>query len=215
MTADGDNLDLKTINSMLEASHPTRTIEWAAAQFGRNLVMVSSFGVESAVLIHLATRIQPDIPIIMVDTAFLFAETHAFMKELRNRFDLNVMVFRTDNDPEKYLTQAGEDDPNWRKDVIACCTMNKNEPFERAMKELTPQAWLRGIRRDQVDIRQWRQIVEWSPRYGCYAVSPLSNWAAHDIRAYMEEHQLPYHPLYEKGYLAIGCHPLSCTRKAG
>jgi phosphoadenosine phosphosulfate reductase len=90
--------------------------------------------------------------------------------------------------------------------------MNKNEPFERAMKELEPRAWLRGIRRAQSDTRKGAQFVEWNSRYNCYAVSPLLNWSTRDIYQYMKQHDLPYHPLYEKGYLSIGCNPLSCTR---
>jgi phosphoadenosine phosphosulfate reductase len=90
--------------------------------------------------------------------------------------------------------------------------VNKNEPTERAMQQLAPKAWLRGIRRHQALTRQAKPIVEWSARYNAYAVSPLLNWTGREIYAYIKQHELPYHPLYEKGYLSIGCNPLSCTR---
>lgn len=208
----GEAIDLDTLNSVFETQSPMQIVEWACAQWGRELVMSSSFGAESALLIHMVTRHVPDVRIIMVDTGYLFPETFAFMEQLRQRFHLNVWTYRTRQDPIAYLHKAGEENPSWRKDVEACCAVNKNEPFERAMKELKPAAWLRGIRRNQAETRQSRRFVEWSTRYGCYAVSPLLNWSTRDIYQYMKQHDLPYHPLYEQGYASIGCNPLSCTR---
>ena len=204
--------DLDALNVMFEREGPEKVVAWAAAQFGRDLVMSSSFGAESALLIHLATRVAPDIRIVMVDTGYLFPETFAFMEGLRERLGLNVWTYRTRNDPIAYLRKAGEDNPEWRKDIDACCGVNKNEPFDRAMRELKPKAWLRGIRRNQAETRKAVRFVEWSKRYGCYAVSPLLNWTSRDIYGYMKRHDLPYHPLYEQGYASIGCNPLSCTR---
>lgn len=207
-----EKLDVETLNRVFEKQSPMQVVEWACAQFGREIVMSSSFGAESALLIHMVTRQVPDVRIVMVDTGYLFPETFAFMEQLRRRFNLNVWVYRTRQDPISYLHAAGEENAAWRKDVGACCGVNKNEPFERAMKELTPPAWLRGIRRNQAETRQQRGFVEWSPRYGCYAISPLLNWSSREIHQYMKAHDLPYHPLYEQGYASIGCNPLSCTR---
>jgi phosphoadenosine phosphosulfate reductase len=82
--------------------------------------------------------------------------------------------------------------------------------MDRAMKELVPRAWLRGIRRDQSETRKATRFVEWSSRYNCHAISPVLNWGSRETHAYMKKHDLPYHPLYEKGYASIGCYP--CTR---
>ena len=71
---------------------------------------------------------------------------------------------------------------------------------------------LRGIRRNQAETRRESKFIEWSDRYHCYAISPLLNWTGREIHAYMKQHDLPYHPLYDKGYASIGCNPLSCTR---
>lgn len=210
-----EQIDLDAINPMFETSDPAKIVEWASAQFSSDLLMSSSFGAESAVLLHMATRVRPNIRIIFVNTGYLFPETHRFMEELRVRFDLNVWNYRTRNDPIAYLRAAGEENPAWRKDVDACCAANKNEPFERAMKELTPKAWLRGIRRNQSSLRKDKKFVEWSPRYNCHAISPLLNWGAREMHAYLKAHDLPYHPLWEKGYASIGCNPLSCTRPVG
>ena len=205
-------LDLDATNRVIETYDPPHAVAWAARQFGDELIMSSSFGAESALLIHMATQLLPRIRIVFVDTGYLFPETHRFMEELRQRFDLNVWTYRTRNDPIAWLDQAGEEEPMLRKNVDACCGANKNEPFERAMAQLQPKAWLRGIRRQQADTRKAKQIVEWSNRYDCYAVSPLLTWTQRDIHAYMKKHDRPYHPLYEQGYASIGCNPLSCTR---
>ena len=99
-------LDIDATNRVLETYDPARVVAWAARQFGDELVMSSSFGAESALLIHMATQVLPSIRIIFVDTGYLFPETHQFMEDLRRRFDLNVWTYRTRNDPIVYLTQA-------------------------------------------------------------------------------------------------------------
>jgi phosphoadenosine phosphosulfate reductase len=212
MSSTPDQIDLPAINQMLESSEPSQIVQWAVAQFAPEIVMSSSFGAESALLLHMASRALPRMRVIMVDPGYLFPETHQFTEQLRQRLDLNILVYRSKNDPDAYLRSANEDDPTWRTNVEACCAVNKNEPFDRAMRELTPRAWLRGIRRNQADTRRSRQIVEWSGRFNCYALSPILNWTGREIPQYMKQHDLPYHPLYEKGYASIGCSPSSCTR---
>ncbi len=207
-------LELDALNELMEKQGPAQVVEWAASQFPEpdDLVMSSSFGAESALLLHMVTRVRPNIRVIFVDTGYLFAETHLFMEQLRARLNLNIWSYRTRNDPIDYLRVQGELDPAYRLNPDACCAANKNEPMNRAMKELTPRGWLRGIRRNQSAARKGRQFLEWSPRYECYAISPLLNWTSREIHGYMKKHDLPYHPLYEKGYPSIGCNPLSCTQ---
>ncbi len=205
--------EVAALNGMFESADPMRSIEWAAAQFGPDdVVMSSSFGAESAVLLHMATRVLPRVRVVFVDTGYLFAETHEHLADLRRRLDLNVWAYRTRQDPISYLRAAGEENPAWRADVDRCCGANKNEPFDRAMADLRPAAWLRGIRRNQAVTRQDRQFVEWSARHACYAVSPILNMDRRAIHAYLKRHDLPYHPLFDQGYASIGCNPLSCTR---
>jgi phosphoadenosine phosphosulfate reductase len=215
MSVEIEQLDLPVLNQMFETKDPTAIVEWSAAQFGDELVMSSSFGADSAVLLHMANQVKPGIKIIFVNTGYLFPETHAFMEQLRLRLNLNVWIYRTRNDPIAYLHHAGEENPQWRNNIEACCAANKNEPFARAMKELSPRGWLRGIRRDQANTRASRQFIEWSSRFNCHAISPLLKWGARDVYAYLKKHDLPRHPLWEKGYVSIGCNPLSCTRAIG
>lgn len=204
--------DISTLNELFEKSHPADVVKWAYAEYGDDLVMSSSFGADSSALLHMATQVMPEIKVVMIDTGYLFPETWQFMEELRRRLSLNVWVYRTRRDPIAYLREAGEANPQFRQDIPACCALNKNEPFERALAELKPKAWLRGIRRRQSDSRAQRQFVELSPRYQCHAISPLLNWGGREIHQYLTAHDLPYHPLRDKGYLSIGCNPLSCTR---
>jgi phosphoadenosine phosphosulfate reductase len=207
-----DRADLPNLNSLFAESKPEEIVRWAAAEFGDRLVMSSSFGADSAVLLHMATRVLPQIRVVMVDTGYLFPETFAFMEQLRLRMNLNVWLYRTRKDPVTWLKEAGEPDPTWRNEVDACCATNKNEPFDRALRELAPAAWMRGIRRSQASTRQERQFVEWSPRHNCFAISPLLSWGGREVHQYLKENGLPYHPLRDQGYVSIGCNPLSCTR---
>jgi phosphoadenosine phosphosulfate reductase len=204
--------DASVISQSFETASAEDVVRWAVRTFGDGLVMTSSFGADSAALLHLATRHMPRIRVIFIDTGFLFPETHAYVEELRRLLDLNIWHYRTRNDPFVYLESAGEDDFRRRRDVERCCAANKNEPMERAMRDLAPSAWLRGIRRSQSESRRNRQFVEWSTRYSCYAVSPLLNWTDADIEDYLRRNGLPRHPLAGLGYRSIGCSPLTCTR---
>jgi len=208
-----EKLDILSLNAMFETTDAAKIVDWTIAEFGgSNVIMSSSFGADSAVMLHMATQRVPDIKVIFVNTGYLFAQTHAHMETLRRRLNLNVWTYRTRNDPIAYLREAGEENPSWRNDIDRCCGINKNEPFERAMRELQPKAWLRGIRRAQSPSRKDRQFAEWSARFNCHAVSPLLNWDRRMLHAYLKKYDLPYHPLFEEGYESIGCNPISCTR---
>src|SRR5277367_4907735 len=112
-----ENLDLTSLNAMFESADAKKIVEWTAAEFGGDkVVMSSSFGADSAVMLHMATQVIPDIKIIFVNTGYLFPQTHAHMEALRRRLNLNVWIYRTHNDPIAYLHEAGEENPKWRKD---------------------------------------------------------------------------------------------------
>src|SRR5438874_9949152 len=116
MIATSSHLDLDALNMMFESAPPSKIIQWAITQFDGDVILSSSFGAESLVSIHLATRVKPDIKIVMVDTGYLFPETHRFMEKMRQRFNLNVWTYRTRNDPIAWLAQHGETDPTHRND---------------------------------------------------------------------------------------------------
>lgn len=216
--------ELVGVNAKLAGAQPTEIIRWAAERFPLNatevregneasgLLMTSSFGAESMCLIHLVEQVRPGVPIVLVNTGYLFPETLSFMEQMRQRFNLRVLEYHSKQDPFVFLSVRGETDPKQRKDVAGCCTANKNEVLDRAMAELKPAAWLRGVRAAQSEERKQMMVVQKSARFGCWAISPLLHWSDAQVHAYMAEHKLPYHPLYAEGYVSIGCSPETCTR---
>ncbi len=206
---------LAALNAEFDSAHPSRILAWAAAEFGDGLAMTSSFGADSMCTLHLATQALPDIRIIVINTGFLFPETLAFMEEMRALYHLNIREFRTKNDPTVWLSVNGEPDPRFRNNVPACCAANKNEVIDRAMRELAPAGWIRGVRADQSAERAKMNILQWSDRHRCWAISPILRWSSREVFRYMKEHELPHHPLWERGYTSIGCNPETCTRPVG
>jgi phosphoadenosine phosphosulfate reductase len=207
--------EVEQLNARFDKAHPHEIIRWAADRFGTGLVMTSSFGADSMCTIHLATQVIPDIRIIMVNTGYLFPETLAFMEEMRHRFNLNILEYHTRNDPVVWLSVNGEPDPRYRNNWQACCAANKDPVMDRAMQEIAPAAYLRGVRADQTAQRGKMKPIEWMDRYKSWAISPILRWSTRDIYYYMKEHNLPHHPLVDKGYVSIGCNPETCTRPVG
>lgn len=210
--------ELEQLNARFDKTDPLDIVRWAADTFGlagpsgSGLVMTSSFGADSMCTLHLATRVQPNLPIIFINTGYLFAETIKFMEEMRSRFHLNVREFHTHNDPITWLTVNGEPDPRVRNNRDTCCAANKNSVMDRAMKELAPTGWIRGVREGQTEDRAKSTIVQWSARYQAWAVSPILRWSSRDVFQYMKRNDLPHNPLWEQGYVSIGCNPATCTR---
>lgn len=196
-------LDLDAVNSQLAPAAPETIIRWAAEAFGRGLILTSSFGAQSAVMLHLVTRILPDIPVVFVDTGYLFPETYQFADELTKRLGLNLKVYQSPLSPARMeatlgrLWEANTKDALDRYDQI-----RKVEPMQRALRELGVTAWLAGLQRHQTKHRAGLRTVEL--QNGTYKVHPVLEWATRDVHAYLKKHDLPYHPLYEKGYASIG-----------
>jgi len=195
--------DIDVWDAELDGRDALDIIDWAAGEYGDDLAMSSSFGADSAVLLHLATRVQPDIKVIAVDTGFLFPETRRFREELTRRLNLNLIVVTPKVPTEVFLAEHGK---MWRSSPDSCCAMNKREPFDRAKRELGIRCWLTGIRREQSSTRRDARTVQ-RDHLGLLKVCPIVAWTAKDIHYYLLENDLPYHPLRAEGYLSIGCHP--------
>lgn len=171
--------------------------------FPGRIALVSSFGAESAILAHMVAQIDPETPVVMADTGRLFPETLAYRDELVASLGLgNVIAQRPDAatianlDP---LSDLNERDPD------ACCHFRKIEPLEKAMRGF--QAMITGRKRMHGETRAKISAIEeadWRAK-----INPLASWTPDDIKGYFEAHDLPRHPLVEKGYLSIGCQP--CT----
>jgi len=203
--------ELAGLNEAFENATAADLIGWAVAEYGEYLAVSSSFGADSAVMLHLATRIKPDIKVITVDTGFLFAETIAFRDELARRLNLNLFIYRPVIDREAFVREHGR---MWRSSPDACCAFNKREPFDRAKRELGVRCWMTGIRREQSVTRKNVPIVQ-HDHMGLVKLCPIARWTTRDVHEYLQVHELPYHPLRDQGYLSIGCQPEEdyCTRR--
>ncbi len=200
MTASA-TLQLDSVNGQLDGKPAEDIIRWAGETFGEGLAMTSSFGAQSAVMLHLVTRIIPDLPIILIDTGYLFPETYQFVQDLTKQLSLNLKVFSPRVTPARYEALHGK---TWEysEGLSHYHEVFKVEPLQRALEELNVTAWLAGLRSNQTDHRATLRTVE--KQDGLYKVHPILNWSRKAIGEYMAKYSLPYHPLVEKGYPSIG-----------
>ncbi len=212
--AGGARVDLERLNECLRGVEAPRIVRWAAETFGEGLVMSTSFGVQSAVLLHMATRVVPTLPVVWVDTGYLPPETYRFAEALSERLDLDLRVYQSPISPARMEATLGR---LWEADDVAALDrydrIRKVEPMQRALAELGATAWLSGLRADQTAHRSTLPIVG---RQGeRYKVSPLLHWHARDVHAYLKAHDLPYHPFFERGYASVGDWHSSRSVEAG
>ncbi len=175
----------------------------ALERFPGQHVVSSSFGTQAAVTLHLVTRMAPGIPVILIDTGYLFPETYRFVDQLAERLELNLKVYRSAESAAWLRARHG---PLWdqgREGIEQYNRIHKVEPMERALRELHASTWFAGLRREQSASRAGIEPVQRTGA-GRYKVHPLFDWTDHDIYRYMQKHNLPYHPLWEQGYTSIG-----------
>ena len=177
-------------------------IAWALENLPGNHILSSSFGAQSAVMLHMVTRQRPDIPVVLVDTGYLFPETYAFIDELTEKLDLNLRVYRSTISPTWQEARFGKRWEQGLDGLNAYNYDNKVEPMERALGELDVGTWFAGLRRSQSTSRRNTAVIESSG--GRYKVHPIADWSDRDVHRYLTKHGLPYHPLWDKGYVSIG-----------
>jgi phosphoadenosine phosphosulfate reductase len=201
-TAPIDGLVLASINRAFEALTPTRRVEQALELLPGAYVLSSSFGAQSAVMLHLVNTVLPGIPVVLIDTGYLFPETYRFIDELSERLHLNLKVYRSDSSPAWQESRFGK---LWNQGVQGIeqyNRINKREPMDNALRDLGAETWFSGLRRDQASTRSRTEPIEF--KRGRYKVHPILDWTDRDVGRYLRDHQLPYHPLWEKGYPSIG-----------
>lgn len=199
------------LNQKLESLSPAERVRWALAEFDHQVVLSSSFGAQSAVSLHLAVQEWPEIPVILVDTGYLFPETYQFVDELTERLKLNLKVYRSKMSPAWQEARYGNLWEQGLEGIERYNYINKVEPMNRAMDELAPRAWLAGLRRQQSGSRSALEVVTF--QRGRYKVHPIIDWTDRDVYLYLKKHGLPYHPLWTDGYVSIG--DVHTTRKLG
>ncbi|MDD0927800.1 phosphoadenylyl-sulfate reductase [Xylella fastidiosa subsp. multiplex] len=194
--------DLETLNVHLETLSAENRVCWALQHAPDNPALSSSFGAQSAVMLHLLTRFAPDIPVILVDTGYLFPETYRFADTLTERLKLNLKVYQPLRSGTWTEARHGR---LWEQGIDGINqynTLHKVEPMRRALEELQVGTWFTGLRRGQSSTRTQTSIVQ--RRDERYKISPIVDWTDRDIWEYMKHHDLPYHPLWEQGYVSIG-----------
>lgn len=174
-------------------------------EFPGRIAVVSSFGAESAILLHLLAQVDPTVPVLFLNTGKLFGETMRYRDRLQERLGLTDLraigphpADRDKLDPDGVL---------WSRNPDACCDFRKTVPLSRALEGF--DAWITGRKRFQTQERADMAPVEQVKDK--FRINPLSNWTQQDLDAYMKDHRLPAHPLVREGYLSIGC--MACTSK--
>jgi len=194
--------ELADLNLMLESMSAVERVAWALASLPGQHIVSSSFGAQSAVMLHMLTRIRPDIPVVLTDTGYLFAETYQFIDQLTEQLNLDLHVYRS---PLSAAWQESRYGKLWERGVEGIeqyNQMNKVEPMKRALRELNVGTWFTGLRRSQSESRKALPVLQKVGEQ--FKVMPVIDWSNKDLHYYMVEHALPYHPLWEQGYVSIG-----------
>ena len=198
-----DLQDLASIRQTLTALTPTAQITWCRAQFGRRFVLTTSFGIQSAVLLHMAHQVSTAISVVWVDTGYLPAATYRYGRELQERlgFELHVAqpVLSAARMEALHGSLWASDRP---EDMERYLQMRKVEPLETALDQLDVRCWASGVRRNQTSHRRSMTVMD--QLRGRWTLHPLLDWTAKDAYYYLEEHGLPQHPLLAEGYSTVG-----------
>ncbi len=197
-----DERALMALNAWLGARTAEERVGWALEHAPGGHALTSSFGAQAAVSLHLLNQLRPHVPVILIDTGYLFPETYRFIDELSGRLDLNLRVFSATVSPAWMEARHGA---LWEEGVEGIDRYNqlrKVEPMRRALGELGIQTWFAGLRRGQSDSRARIDFIE--RRGARWKFHPIADWTDRDVGLYLQRHRLPYHPLWHQGYLSIG-----------
>ena len=203
----GHPLEPVRVRDLLGSMGAAGQLAWAYETFADGLVITTSFGIQSAVLLHLATRLMAErgcvIPVIWVDTGYLPAETYRYAEQLAGLLGLAPHVAQAELSPARMEALHGR---LWEtgkvEDLELYHRLRKVEPLDRALNDLGATCWASGVRGNQTDHRRSMSVLD--PVRQRWSLRPLLNWSARDVYYYMEEHQLPQHPLFEQGYSTVG-----------
>ena len=191
--------ELADVSASLESEPASAVIDWAWGEYGDELVLAASF--QDCVLIDVAVQVAPKVEVVFLDTQYHFAETLWYVDQVRNRYDLNLRVMEPETPPDSL----------WQRDPDGCCALRKVEPLRRALEGKA--AWMTGLRREEAPTRANSPIVSYDIGRGMVKVNPLAIWTDVDVESYIQDRELPVHPLAYHGYRSIGCWP--CSRPVG
>jgi len=208
---DASELDQLTLGQDMDTRSATEVAGWAAEKFRDDLILSCGFAADDMILLDMLYRIGASPSVIVVDSGRLFPETYEFIDKVIDRYRPRLTFYFPDVfQLGSYLVNHG---PNaFRHDHglrLACCEIRRHEPLKKALEG--HRAWMAGLRRSQCEMRQATHKVAMDPVHqGIVKICPLADWSWEQVWAYAKEHSVPMHPLYERGYMSIGCAP--CTR---
>lgn len=202
LSAKEQSLALVEINQQLEQKTAPERVTWALEHLPKQFVLSSSFGIQAAVCLHLLSRQCPDIPVILIDTGYLFPETYQFIDQLTALLKLNLKVYRAEISPAWQEARYGKLWLQGIEGIERYNQINKVTPLNRALIELQAKTWFSGLRRQQSQSREHLPIL--SIAKGTFKLLPIVDWDSKQVYQYLKQHNLPYHPLWQQGYLSVG-----------
>jgi phosphoadenosine phosphosulfate reductase len=198
-------MSLETLEPVIvgEEAEPQAIVAWMLERFAdRRLVLTTSFGMEGCALIDMVARHEQPVSVIYLDTMFLFPETYALRDRLVERYPHLRFINRgTTLTPQEQTKRHGPE--LWRRDPDACCRIRKVEPLRQALADV--DVWVTGLMRSQSASRAELRTVAWDWQYQVLKVSPLAGWDRAKVWEYVQQHDVPYNELHERGYPTIGC----------
>ena len=184
----------------LEDLSAEEVVRWALDRFHPSIALACSFQQEESVLLDILFSERPDARVFALDTHVLFPETYALWDLTEQRYGTTIERFEG---PTLAAQAAEHGDELWKRDPNACCAIRKVEPLGRALAGR--DAWITGVRREQSATRAGARKIEWDARHGLWKLNPLADWTDRDVWARINERDLPYNPLHDRGYSSIGC----------
>lgn len=197
--------DLDASRQVLEGLQPAERLAWALDQFGEGFALTTSFGIQSAVLLHMLSQLPGgcSVPVIWVDTGYLPPETYQYSEQLRERLKIRLVVAQSPMSPARMEALHGR---LWEtgslSDLETYHRIRKVEPLEEALETLKVSCWASGVRRGQTDHR--RSMTWLDPIRDRLSLRPLLDWTHKDVYYYMQDNDLPQHPLFDQGYSTVG-----------
>ncbi|MCG6116973.1 MAG: phosphoadenylyl-sulfate reductase [Aquimonas sp.] len=199
---DDDGVALARLNEWLEGLDADARIRFGLEHLPGDHALSSSFGAQAALSLHLLTRHAPGLPVVVVDTGYLFAETYRFIDALTDRLRLKLHIERSARSPAWIEARHGRLWEQGLEGIERYNRIHKTEPMQRALRELGIGTWFAGLRRAQSQSRSNTPVLQ--RREGRFKLHPIIDWSDREVGNYLAQHALPYHPLWEQGYVSIG-----------
>ncbi|MCU1678358.1 MAG: adenylylsulfate reductase, thioredoxin dependent [Frankiales bacterium] len=195
----------ETAGRELEGKTPVEILTWAFDTFGDSVAIASSMA--DSLVIHVASKIRDDVPVVFLDTGFHFPETIGTRDAVAQTYPIKLLSITPVQSVPEQEAEFGKD--LYLRDPDLCCAMRKVEPLQRGLEPYT--AWVSGIRRDETANRQAIGVVEWDAKRGKVKINPFAAWTQDEVDEYMELNGVLVNPLVSEGYTSIGC--TTCTAK--